>query len=388
MHVRVCRTMAARTPQQRITLVAGELLGYVRTGGLGTATTHLAVALGRLGHRVEVLYTGEPPREPVADEWRRLYEGAGVSVRLLPRRTASVEPPFFAQIRDVVETLREQPPDVVITQDLAAPAYAALRLRSLGLDFDGTLFVVYCHGTRQWITDVSRKVRVLPGALAITVLERASLELADVVVSPSAYLVDWMRDQGWDLPEATHVIPYLTRSAATGEPAAHPGAADGPVERVAFFGRLEERKGVRSFAAGVDALEPDLLRRIELEFVGRATPAWPPERVEALLSEAPRAALRGLSFHTDLDQSEALARLARPGTVAVLPSLEDNSPNTVYECLEHGIPFVAGSAGGGGELVAAEDREATLFEPTPAGVETALRRVLAEGARPARPAFD
>ena len=380
--------MAAQPPQQRITLVAGELLGHVRTGGLGTATTHLAVALGRRGHRVEVLYTGEPPRVPVADEWLRLYADAGVEVRPLPRAGGAVEPAFFAQIRDVERALRDDPPDVVITQDLAAPAYASLRLRSLGLGFERTLFVVYCHGTRQWITDVSRKVRVLPGALAITALERASLELADAVVSPSAYLVDWMRDQGWRLPGATQVIPYLTRSTATGEPASRAAGDGGPVERVVFFGRLEERKGIRPFAAGLDALEPELLSRIEVELVGRATPAWPPERVEALLSAATREALRGLSFHTDLDQSEALARLARPGTVAVLPSLEDNSPNTVYECLEHGIPFLAGNAGGGAELVAPGDRAAALVEPTAAGVEAGLRRVLADGARPARPAFD
>src|ERR671937_271728 len=85
----------------------------------------------------------------------------------------------------------------------------------LGLAFDRTLFVVYCHGTRRWITDAARKVRVLPGALAITMLEQASIELADVVVSPSRYLVDWMREQGWRLPSDTRVIPHLTRSVAT-----------------------------------------------------------------------------------------------------------------------------------------------------------------------------
>ena len=56
-------------PQQasrRVTLVAGELLGYVRTGGLGTATTFLSLALARMGHAVDVLYTGAPPSDPVA----------------------------------------------------------------------------------------------------------------------------------------------------------------------------------------------------------------------------------------------------------------------------------------------------------------------------------
>ena len=46
---------------RRVTLVTDELLGYTRTGGIGTATSFLALALGRMGHRVEALFTGDPP---------------------------------------------------------------------------------------------------------------------------------------------------------------------------------------------------------------------------------------------------------------------------------------------------------------------------------------
>src|SRR5438045_7887665 len=103
---------------KRITLVADELLGYVRTGGIGTATTYLAAALGRMGHAVELLASGDPPREPMAAEWSRLYEQAGVVVRSLYRSNARIEPPYFARMRDVETALAADPPDVVITQDL------------------------------------------------------------------------------------------------------------------------------------------------------------------------------------------------------------------------------------------------------------------------------
>jgi glycosyltransferase involved in cell wall biosynthesis len=375
---------------KRVTLVADELLGYTRTGGLGTATTFLAVALGRMGHRVELLYVGEPTTVPMLRDWARLYDAAGVSVRTLPRSGQKIEPSTVARARDTELALRAEPPDVVITQDLAAPAYTALRMRQLGLAFEDTVFVVYCHGTRQWITDVARKVRVLPGALTISLLEQASVELADVVVSPSAYLLEWMKQQAWRLPSRSLVIPYLTRSAATGEPPPRAEFGGGRVERLAFFGRLEERKGLRPFAAGLNALGAELLQDVELEFLGGATAAWPPERVTTLLSERTRKSLRGISFETDRDQPEALTRLSRSGTLAVMPSLEDNSPNAVYECLERGIPFVASDAGGTAELVAPDDRGRVLFEPTPEGVAEALRDALsgADALRPARPAFD
>jgi glycosyltransferase involved in cell wall biosynthesis len=380
----------ARSSGRRVTIVADEMLGYVRTGGLGTATSFLAVALARMGHQVELLYTGKETIKPIGAEWSRLYNEAGVAIRPLPPSGARVEPSYFARAHRTEIALRADPPDIVITQDLAAPAYTAMRLRQLGLDFERTRFIVYCHGTRQWITDVARKARVLPGALAIGMLERASVELADVVVSPSAYLIEWMRARGWRLPESSLVIPYLTRSSATGEARPRAEASGHAVRRLTVFGRLEERKGLRPFAAGLNALDPELLANAELEFLGAATPAWPPERIEGLVSEEIRRSLRGISFATNLDQREALTRLSEPGTVAIMPSLEDNSPNAIYECLELGIPFVASNAGGGGELVAPADRDRVLFEPTAAGIESALRRVLAgsNGFEPAQFAFD
>src|SRR5919201_4672783 len=334
----------------RVTLVTDELLGYTRTGGIGPATTFLALGLARSGHRVELLWSAEPPDRPLAEDWARLYDELGVSVRILPRSDTRVEPPYFGRMRDVELALVADPPDVVITQDLAAPAYTAIRMRSLGLAFDRTLFVVYCHGTRRWITDAARKVRVLPGALAITNLERASIELADVVVSPSAYILDWISAQGWRMPDATQVIPHVTRAAATGEPQPRAEPSDERTRRIAFFGRLEERKGIRPFIEGVNALPAEALQDVEVEFIGRPTRAWSPDRVRSLLEKR-----TNVSFATDLDQPEALALLARPGTVAVMPSFEETFGNTVRECLDYGIPFIASTAAAIRELVARED---------------------------------
>jgi glycosyltransferase involved in cell wall biosynthesis len=375
---------------RRVVFVADELLGYAGNG-IGTTTTFVSLALSRAGHSVQVLYVGPPPTGPIDPEWQRLYDDAGVRVREVPGGPEKVEPGQFVHSRDVESALRADPPDIIIVQDLGAPAYTALRLRRLGLAFERTSFVVFCHGTRQWITDVSGKVRVLPGAHAVAVLERASVELADVVVSPSAYLVDWMRSEGWQLPAQTFVIPHVSRAGATGETPPTPTRRESNrVERVAFFGRLEERKGVRPFLAALNALEPELLERFAVEFIGRPTPPWPVQRVTELLYDETRRSLRGLSFETTLDQHEALARLRRPGTLAVMPSFEENSPNTVYECLENGIPFIAGNAAGIRELVTPEDHGRVLFEPTEEGIAEALRRALVNGDAlgPARPAFD
>jgi glycosyltransferase involved in cell wall biosynthesis len=378
---------------RRITIVTHELRGFLPVGGMGTATTFLALALARMGHSVEILLGVMHRPESIDPQWQALYESHGIRIRAVPPNEEPIAPAHFERTYGVAQALQaDPPPDVVVVHDLGGPAYVALRLRQLTETLADTLFVVFCHGTRRWVLEMSRRLDVadLEHVLALGELERMSLELADVVVSPSAYLIDWMRGQGWRLPERTIVIPYLTRSAALGEPPPQPAAdGAGKLRRIAFFGRLEEKKGLTLFAEALNKLRPDELREIELEFVGKPTATWPPERVEQLLAPETKAALRAISFLGDLEQAEALARLKRAGTLAVTPSLGDNSPNTVYECIEHGVPLLASNDGGIPELVAPEDRSRVLFEPTPEGMAEALRRVIAgeEALRPARPGF-
>ena len=213
---------------RRVTIVTSQLAGYDPAGGVGTASGFLAAALARMGHDVAVLYAGVPAR-PLGEEWGSLYSGAGVSVRGLPGPKQEVEPRRFQRIRAVELALRADPPDVVIAHEHGGLAYSCLRLRRLGLAFEETLFlVVSCHGTRRWVKEMNRNERVSREVLAQSVLEQASAELADVVVSPSAYMIEWMRQQGWQLPEATFVTPCsraLRRRAKTSKGQVCPIAA-------------------------------------------------------------------------------------------------------------------------------------------------------------------
>src|SRR5262245_51319551 len=112
---------------KRITFVADELLGYAGNG-IGTTTAFLAVALARLGHRVEILYLGPVPDSPIDAEWQRLYESNSIEVTPVGRGGRRVEPTVFGHLCDVADALAERAPDVVVAQDLGAPAYVALRL--------------------------------------------------------------------------------------------------------------------------------------------------------------------------------------------------------------------------------------------------------------------
>jgi hypothetical protein len=153
-----------------------------------------------------------------------------------------------------------------------------------------------------------------------------------------------------------------------------------PVQsHVIFFGRLEVRKGIlifldalRKLAAEMPAAEPP----IRVTFLGR--PGYTPDgngqiSVEKVREEvAPAFSLETL---TDLGHREAMEFLAKHNdALVVCPSLVDNSPYAIIECLELGLNIIAARSGGIPELFEGEGR---LFEPTTDGLVSKLRDGLA-----------
>ena len=367
---------------RRITIVASELLGRAGTGGAGTADSLLAVALGRNGHRVRLLIASGREIGELSPEWTQRYDAANVEIWLLERK-ADVSPGYLAPTLEVYHALRDDRPEVVIANDWRGLAFASLRARQTALALTETAFVIHCHGPGRVLTEFAQKVPDTLERFAEHVTERVSLELADAVVSPTSWLLDWMRGHRWPVPESAQVIQYVRQSAAFDEIPEPPPIGE-RISRLAFFGQLREGKGIRLFIDALDSLEGDLLDGVEVLFLGHARGRWSADRTAAALPPA----VQRVRFETTLDREAALAELRRPGTLAVMPSLLDNAPNTVSECIENGIPFVSTETGGIPELVADEDRSRVLCPPTTAELAAALRAALTSPAAvaPAHPA--
>ena len=355
-------------------------------GGPGTADSLLALALARAGHRVEVLVA--PGREivPLALEWEERYAASGVAVHRLAH-DPGIRPRFLEPTAVVYRRLRADPPEVVVADDWRGLAFAALRARQVGLALADTAFVLYTHGPARVLAEAARKVPDTIDRFGEAVVQRHCLELADAVVSPSEWLLDWMGARGWPVPATAHVIQNLWESAVTGEPPSQ-AKSGGRVRRLAFFGQLREGKGTRVFADALRGLDSRRLHDVELLFLGRETPRWNEARMREALGPEVLEHVSSIRFERALERAAALTELRSEGTLAVMPSLLENSPYAVAECIEHGIPFVGSRVGGVPELVAEEDRERVLCPPTAHALRDALEQALAssDGFAPARPA--
>jgi O-antigen biosynthesis protein len=373
---------------KRIAVVASEVLGMEGTGGAATADSLLAIALGHAGHRVDLLVAPGRDVGALSAAWTQRYVDAGVRIRSAEEQ-AAVTPSFLGPTAAVLHALRDNPPDVVIGDDWRGVSFAPLRMREAGLAFADTAFVAHCHAPGTMLAEVARKVPDRAARFGEEMAERTAVELADAVVSPSQWLLDWMLERRWSTQGRSCVIPHVWLTAALrGEPVlAETGM---PIRRLAFFGQAREGKGIRVFLSAVNAVDPTLLDGIELVFVGRLTRRWTAGHIESFLNSPVRDRIASIHFETTLDPLGALEELRRPGTLTIVPSLLDNAPYSVSECLEHGIPCIASNTGGTAELIAETDRERVLFEPTTSALAAVLEGTLRspDGFAPAQSSVD
>ena len=376
-------------PPKRICIATPDILGPIKNGGIGTAFHHLARLLAAWGHEVVIAYVNYNAADAAQmAAARALYARHGVAFEPIVPRPAAESP--LARVPAPGWTLlgwlrtRERPFDIVHVPDWHGLGYGALLAKSLGLAFGATHFVVTGHSPSLWATEGSGQLVHTEAELGWVFMERRSVELADTFISVSAHLIEWMRDAGYALPARAFVWPNsfpLPDPAPAG--AAARAARDGaPLEEVVFFGRLEPRKGLLLFVDAVDRLVRRGRAPARVTFLGARSP-----RIDGpgLIRRAARQWPAEVRTITDADAPAAVAHLAQPGRLAVIPSLQENCSMAVLECLQAGIPFVAADTGGTPELIDPDDHARALVAPDHIALGNRLAELAAAPLRAVRP---
>lgn len=360
------------TVKRRIAIVTAEILGPVRNGGIATALTGLAEALALDGHKVDILFVDLA--NSAADSmqgWVAHYAAKGISLSRLP---GGADLPTLSHA--AADWLATRKVEIAHFHEWLGLGAAALAQKKSRQRFRATLMVVGTHGPSAWAAEGN----ATPLDPEIDARERQSVALADILISPSAYLLGWYRDRGWTLPARCHVQQNLL-PLRPDPPAPRPGL---PVRELVFFGRLEQRKGVVLFCDALDRLK--LPPGVSLTLLGKTAPVDGQDGLAYTLARAQRWGL-AVQHIGDKDTAAALGYLRQDGRLAIIPSLIENSPCTVLECLLEGIPLLAANVGGVAELIAPQDQAALLFPATADALAARLEAVLATGAVTGSPAI-
>lgn len=374
--------------REKICVVTDELTGPDYNGGIGTACHGLATALAAAGFAVDILYTRVA--NGVVNCHRGSFESqverfALLGIRLLAIAHQGAWNDFPGKSFAAMNHLQSEAYDLVFFNETHGSAfYPLLSRRSGNPRLARTRFCTVIHSATQWIADINGEPVSGVPSIRLMEMERRSVELSDVVFSPSAYLIEKYKSYGWTFPADTRVQRYvLPIHQRAGRP-----AAEGPlpVEELVFFGRLERRKGIEVFCGALDRMK-HALRGKTVSFLGRDTMANGRHTLERLLARSATWPFE-VRVMQDYDRERALDYLQNGHRLAVMPSLEDNSPCVIQECLELGIPFIAASGSGGEELIDPESRADCCFAPSVAALAERLEEVLQAGVSAGRLSFD
>lgn len=365
----------------RVCIVTPDLLGPVKNGGIGTACTYLAENLARYGHKVHILLTqGGYNYKKDSTKWIERYTKQNIEVtQVFKWEDENCEQkPYFPESHPlntsytVYSWLQKQSGfDCILFMEWLGNGYYALEAKKCGLFFEKTALGVITHSPSLWHNLTNATASRHPLESIIWHIERRSVELADFVISPSAYMLDWCKAHDFNLPSKIFVQPNILELKEDFK-----SVSEADIDEIVFFGRLEWRKGLAQFCSALDILAKQKRLPPKVTFMGK--PSWV-QGLHSLQFLGNRAkAWNGckISFRLHYDHYQAMEYLCQPGRLAVMPSVADNSPYTVYECLLAGIPFLARNVGGIPELVADSFHDRVLFGDNPRDLANKIISVL------------
>lgn len=386
-----------------ICIITSECVGPFKNGGIGTSMTGLAELLAKSGHHVTLLYTrGFYLTASEVKKWTETYQRDGV-------RFIALRPSDMCQYSGVLSLtgyitpsvilnfLNENIFDIVHFNDTDGEGYLSIAAHALGEAFPDTVFVVGVHSPRQWVSSLNRIPHYVPADTYMREAEKISLELADVVWCPSKYLIDWVKSNNWKLADQLYLQQYIMPDRLASDDEKNPkneqkedevdNQFEPNIRKIAFFGRLEERKGLRIFLDSVDRLlKTETYNDIEVIFLGRSV-AIDGKSSKEFIKENIQDWKIDHKIITDLGKQDAVNYLKENRILAIIASPADNSPCTVYEVMEENIPFIAARTGGIPELIHPDDHDKVLFDYRPESLEALLKSVLTEGIRNIKPAI-
>lgn len=212
-------------------------------------------------------------------------------------------------------------------------------------------------------------------SIEVDFYEKKQAELADIVVSPSYYLIEYLKKHSWKFPEHTYVIQN-----AMSLPQHHLDTdinrQSNKINELVFFGRIEPRKGTETFLTAVEMLGIDFITKYNIKITFLGSGEGQALKLRNKIKKSLILKNIEVNFIHNFGRDEAHKYLKNDNRIAVMPSTIENSPYTVLECIAKDIRFIASSVGGIPELIHPDYRDYVLFNPFPSSLSLKIRDII------------
>lgn len=361
----------------------------------------LLFAATRLEDEIEALGDGAPTGHVISvdgetDGWERLSAlfPERARARITMDELEAPETPNLAMAShkpayDLFEFLKDRSYDEIHSLDAQGLAYYPTQAKSLGLDFTDTLFVTHVVGGSLFRLECEDRLLDDIGVLMDDLLERGSLERADVV-----YVHDrraWAWYQGRIDPkegQTIHDLSWAGRKRAAGT---REGGGDSGRLAVVYHGDLSAADGLPLFCDMIDRVPPETEKSVHVYFVGTPRPVSGMDAVSYIRIRSARWRIP-VTVKRSLSLADEVAFVASLGGVVFYHAVR-------RESLRSRLLFAAGVRGVGvfeggmppdgftgtvasanpGELVRALEAEISAPRPGPAKLPRSVVDLWREG---------
>lgn len=381
-----------------ICIATYEFIGFYKNGGIGTLNTGLAIALSRLGHRVTVflglvpISSDDTYNNQLISEYRT-NESINIVIPERPPEVLTCDylPHSLAMSYTFNKWLEQHSFDVVNMDDYKNLGFYPVMAQKLGIAHSSTVFITQIHGPMDWLLDGQLQLFSGNNDAKLIDSERFQITNSTYTIATSEYLYSFLQSCGLEFNidstfKLKTISPFWLKGFSDNCDAN--GVYYKPI-CLAFFGRQEHRKGFYLFC--------DLINKLiisgyecDIHVFGKFSVSPLGLHSGQYLYEKSLNWPNKVFVHNNLGSADAIRRIKELRALVVIPSLTDNLPNTVIECISNKIPFITTSSGGQKEIIDISQHDQFVFEPTLDDLERGIGLFINECSPvdPARYAFN
>lgn len=348
----------------RILFITAGLKGPTPGGGIATCFHSMVKTMGLLSDvEVDAIYIAHPYYSKGNYEtWRDFYK-KDCNVNLLhinvnEKDYGSKEMKrSYAILKFLLEN--ESKYQSVVFHDFMGLAYYSLLAKHMGLAFQNLKIVISAHGNHTLSNFFGKRKIDSWYTKAIIFMERMCLKYADEITSPSYFYQNWLGENLDADINKIKVLPNIIYKDNSSN-ILDVNFKDYSKNLIVFYGRIERLKGIDILMEAIKKFNASHVHQNVL-IAGVST------KIDGM--DAKEYILKGLEgvgcevqFKFNCQPIEVFNYVNKHNGVCILPTLGENAPCVVVECILHGVRFLASDIPGIKEMVSPKYHHMYLFK--------------------------
>ena len=256
--------------------------------------------------------------------------------------------------------------DIIFFSDYEGFGFYSLLAKNQGLMFQNSKIIVKVFHPTSWKLFANKTDFDSLDYIAIDYIEKKSIELCDVLLVSSNYIVNWIKDNDWQIPSEVYMIWDIIYDGVNeiiniGNNKSNILEKENKrkhlINELVYYGNFEKQKNIDIFIDAIDIFNIKysmLHRNLIVSFIFSGDK--PDEDSMKNLHNRIKHWNFKINIIDSFDFNQSVKYLLQDnGKLLILPYLLENTPYIITKCLYYDIPFIVSDKIASLEYIEAED---------------------------------